>query len=248
MNRALQRLIIDRQHRRIAGIGDEGAAALLRPDAALGTQSGDRFAHHIAADPEVVASACSVGSWSPGFSRPCAISRVIELATSVERCGPRLTLSSFRPLLTYCRRHMYAQNAAIAEQMARIQSIFQTPGQVECDSVATFQKRLAFDPADAMLGADRAAIAVDDLEDRGFGISKELLHRLGSIAGRRHDIQMDIAVADMAIGDRQRIRQRPGKFSKGVFDKGRKAGDRHGNIGAQDIGRRGLEVSTMTSR
>ena len=45
--------------------------------------------------PKVVASACSVGNWSPGFSRPCAISREIELATSVDRCGPRLTLSSF---------------------------------------------------------------------------------------------------------------------------------------------------------
>lgn len=42
--------------------------------------------------PKVWASACSVGSWSPTFSRPWAISREMELATRVDRCGPRLTL------------------------------------------------------------------------------------------------------------------------------------------------------------
>src|SRR5260370_41798870 len=46
--------------------------------------------------PKVLESACSVGSCSPGFRRPCAISREIELATRVGRCGPRLTLSGFK--------------------------------------------------------------------------------------------------------------------------------------------------------
>ncbi len=105
-------------------------------------------------------------------------------------------------------------------------------GQRERHGVDALKEGRPLDPADPMFGADAAVHAIDDGEDNAFGALEQGGHLLGRLAGRGNDVEMDVAVPDMAVGDRLGLRHGACQgVQRGVEEVGH-ARDRHGHVGA----------------
>ncbi|MNK83556.1 hypothetical protein D3C87_1033730 [compost metagenome] len=83
-----------------------------------------------------------------------------------------------------------------------------------------------------MFGADAADIAVKDLVNECLGLIDERFALLRRRAVRRQHIEVDVSVSDMAVGNRQALRQFFRQFRFGFGHEGRKFRQRHRNIGA----------------
>ena len=67
---------------------------------------------------------------------------------------------------------MCPQDPAIAKNVLWIKSVLESPGNVESNFIHPVEKRLLFDPADTMFGADRSTVTVYHIEDNRLCLVK----------------------------------------------------------------------------